>query len=207
MTSHLPTGRHARAGLLSLVCALALGSIMLVPEPHAAGVPDSPTGLTAIALSGQVGLAWKPSSGATSYQLYRGTTAASITTLVTPAGYTGTTFTDTGRTNNTTYYYAVKATSSSGQSLADQIAQAKPVAASCSTGNAIRVENCFPGTTSWKSTPGATGQDGGGIEGYRSAPSVNAGRQRRPEVSTANRRGLPHRDLPHRRLRRRRRGA
>jgi hypothetical protein len=186
MTKYLPTGRHARAGLLTLLCALALGSIMLVPAPHAAGVPDSPAGLTAIALNGQVGLAWKPSSGATSYQLYRGTTSTAITTLVTPAGYTGTTYTDTGRTNNTTYYYAVKATSSSGQSLADQIAQAKPVAASCATGNAIRVENCFPGTASWKSSPGATTQDSGGIEGYLSAPSVNQGDSVDLHVSTAN---------------------
>jgi Domain of unknown function (DUF4082)/Bacterial Ig-like domain len=187
MTTHLPHGRRARLGTLGLLTALLLGAIVFAPSPlRAAGVPSPPSGLTAIALDGQVGLAWKPATGATSYQLYRGTSAGSITTLVTTAGYTGTTFTDTGRTNGTTYYYAVKATSSDGQSAAGQLAQAKPAARSCSTGNAVRIENCFPGTAAWKSSPGATSQDSGGIEGYLSAASVDNGSSVDLHVSTAN---------------------
>ncbi len=148
MTMHLLRGRRSRLATLGLLCSLILGVVVFGPAPlRAAGVPSAPTGLTAIALDSQVGLAWKPATGATSYQVYRGTSVNTITTLVTPAGYTGTTFTDTGRTNGTTYYYAVKATSVDGQSSAGQLAQARPAARACSTGNAVRLENCFTGTS------------------------------------------------------------
>ena len=187
MTMHLLRGRRSRLATLGLLCSLILGVVVFGPAPlRAAGVPSAPTGLTAIALDSQVGLAWKPATGATSYQVYRGTSVNTITTLVTPAGYTGTTFTDTGRTNGTTYYYAVKATSVDGQSSAGQLAQARPAARACSTGNAVRLENCFTGTSSWKSTPGATTQDSGGIEGYLSAASVDNGSSVDLHVSTAN---------------------
>lgn len=157
------------AALLVLLFAVASPG-----APRAASPPAAPGGLTAIALTGQVSLAWRPSTGATTYQLYRGTSAGSITTLVTPGGYTGTSYTNTGLTNGTTYYYAVRATNADGQSVTSQIAQVRPVARSCSTGNAIRIENCFAGTTAWKSTDAVPSYPDG-IEGFLSAPSVNAG--------------------------------
>ena len=163
-----------RIALAALAAFVLLGTVSVTAAPLAANPPASPEGLTAIALDGKAALAWRPSADATSYQLYRGTSAGAITTLVTPAGYTGTSFTDNGRTNGTTYYYEVRATNASGQSIAGQRTVVVPRARSCTTGNAIRVENCFPGTANWK-TPNATRAYPTGIEGFLSASSVDAG--------------------------------
>ena len=76
--------------------------------------PAAPTGLTASPASGQVSLTWTASSGATSYDIYRGTSSGGETLLA--SGVTGTSFTDSGLTNGTTYYYEVTAVNSGGQS-------------------------------------------------------------------------------------------
>jgi hypothetical protein len=127
-----------------------------------------------MALDGQVGLAWQASPGATSYQVYRGTSSTTINQLISPAGLSSTSFKDTTAANGTTYYYAVKASADGGQSGSEQITQSTPRARSCSTGNAVVVENCFPGTTAWKS-PDATRSYDRGIDGFLSESSVNAG--------------------------------
>jgi hypothetical protein len=80
------------------------------------GVPSAPTNLTASAGNAQVTLNWNASSGATSYNVYRGT--ASNAENATPI-YTGVTTlnkTDTTVTNGTTYFYKVKAVNASGTS-------------------------------------------------------------------------------------------
>src|SRR3954468_1877754 len=140
--------------------------------PHAASPPAAPTGMTAIALDGKVTLAWKPSTGATGYTVYRGTSPGSITSAVSPSGITDASYTDTTAVNGTTYYYAVKASSPDGQSGSEQVAGATPRTRSCSSSNAIVVENCFPGTTAWKAPAGARSY-GGGIDGFASASSIN----------------------------------
>ena len=73
-----------------------------------------PTGLTAISGNGQVVLSWSASSGATSYTLKRSTTnGGPYTDVVSQAG---TSFTNTGLTNGTTYYYVVSASNGGGSS-------------------------------------------------------------------------------------------
>jgi hypothetical protein len=163
------------AAPVAAALAFAIGVAAALPaSPRAAEAPAAPAGLTAIALDGQVGLAWKAVDGATSYSVFRGTSAGAINTEITPADYTGTSFADTSASNGTTYFYAVRASSADGQSVTAQTAKATPRARSCSTGNAIKVENCFPGTTAWK-TPTATRAFDDGIEGYASSSSINAG--------------------------------
>jgi len=77
-------------------------------------VPATPTGLTATAGNTQVSLSWTASSGATSYNVKRGTVSGGLyTTVALPSG---TSDTDTGLTNGTTYYYVVSAVNSAGQS-------------------------------------------------------------------------------------------
>ncbi len=96
---------------------------------------------------------------------------------------------DTTAQNGTAYFYAVRATNSAGSSGSGQLAKSTPRARSCSTGNRIVVENCFPGTTDWSVTNGA-GNFNSGIEGYASASSVNAGDS--VEIRTATDSGVPY---------------
>ena len=97
-------------------------------SPTIVDVPAAPTSLLATAGSQQVTLAWHPSMTATSYNLYRSTTSngQGLTPLV--SGITGTTYTNTGLTNGTTYYYKVAAVNASGPSPQSNQAAAIPVA-------------------------------------------------------------------------------
>ena len=72
--------------------------------------PPVPTGLTATPACSSVALSWNASSGATSYNVLRGTSCGGVTTLVT--GVTGTTYTDATAVPGTNYYYAVQAVGS-----------------------------------------------------------------------------------------------
>jgi hypothetical protein len=75
--------------------------------------PSIPTGLTAAAGNTQVSLTWSASSGATSYHVKRSTTSGSgYTQVATP---TANSYTDTGLTNGTPYYYVVSAVNAGGE--------------------------------------------------------------------------------------------
>jgi fibronectin type 3 domain-containing protein len=89
-------------------------------------LPGAPTGLAASAGNAQVSLSWTGSSGATSYNVYRGTTAGGESTTAIATGITGTTYTNTGLTNGTTYYYKVAAVNSAGTSGMSNEASATP---------------------------------------------------------------------------------
>jgi hypothetical protein len=151
---------------------LGLGGSATTAVAAAAAV-SPPLGLTALASDNSVVLAWKARANAAGYIVYRGTTAKDVTTAVSST-ITSTTFTDTSAKNGTTYFYVVRSFSSGNTGPASTLAQATPQARSCSSGNAIAVENCFPGTTQWK-TKSPFDAAHGGIEGFLSATSVNAG--------------------------------
>ena len=88
--------------------------------------PAAPTNLAATAGNQQVSLAWTPSGGAASYNVKRGTTSGGpYTTLASP---TGATYTDTGVSNGTTYYYVVTAVNANGESADSNQASATPSA-------------------------------------------------------------------------------
>lgn len=97
-----------------------LGQVITV-----AGIPAAPTGLGATPGNTQVVLSWTASASATSYNVLRsltnGSGYSSIATNVSP-----TTYTDTGLTNGTTYYYVVQAVNSSGTSGNSNQASATP---------------------------------------------------------------------------------
>ncbi len=88
-------------------------------------VPAAPAGLTATAGNAQVALSWTASSGATSYTVKRATTSGGPYTNV-ATGVTATSYTNTGLTNGTTYYYAVSASNSAGESSNSAQASATP---------------------------------------------------------------------------------
>jgi fibronectin type 3 domain-containing protein len=79
-----------------------------------AATPQPPTGLTATPGNTQVSLSWVASSGATSYNVKRSTVSGGPYTTVGSPGVTS--FTNTGLTNGTTYFYVVTAVNASGES-------------------------------------------------------------------------------------------
>src|SRR5438876_4118318 len=163
---------------------ILVSAVAFVAQGASATGGTPPAGLSGIALDGRAELAWQPVSGATAYDVYRGASPTTITTLITPGGMTGTSFMDTSAANATTYYYTVRSVVSGSESGDSQIVQVKPVARSCSTGNPIALENCYPGSTNWvlASTPTVAA---GGIEGFATAASINQGESIGLKVNTA----------------------
>ncbi|MGA2651526.1 MAG: malectin domain-containing carbohydrate-binding protein [Terracidiphilus sp.] len=97
--------------------------------PSCTTVPSAPTGLTATASSSTaIGLSWTPvtppaNCSISSYTVYGGTTANPTTVIA--SGVTGTTYSNTGLTASTTYYYVVRAVDGDGTSAASAQASAE----------------------------------------------------------------------------------
>jgi len=122
-----------------------------------AGVPAAPTGLTATAGNTQVALSWSASTGATSYNVSRSTTSGSgYTSVVT--GLTTTSYTNTGLSNGTPYYYVVTATNASGTSGYSSQASATPQASSIPAAPTGLSAALLAGEVnlSWSASSGAT---------------------------------------------------
>jgi len=108
--------------------ASAQGSGTTQGNGSCSAVPSAPTNLTATASSSSaIGLSWTAvtppaNCSISSYTVYGGTTANP--TAVIASGVTGTTYSNTGLSASTTYYYVVKAVDSFGTSAASAQAQA-----------------------------------------------------------------------------------
>ena len=90
-----------------------------------ATAPAAPTALAATAGNQQVTLTWTASSGATSYHVKRATASGGPYTQV--ASATSASYTDTGLTNGTMYFYVVSALNASGESTNSSPASSIPV--------------------------------------------------------------------------------
>jgi hypothetical protein len=122
---------HRALVLVMLFAASGIGCGGYSPASGGGGgggvsVPPVPAGLTATAGDAQVMLAWSLSTGATGYYVKRSTTSggpyAQIATLA------GTSFTDTGLTNGTKYFYVVAAYNAAGVSANSAEVGATPAA-------------------------------------------------------------------------------
>jgi fibronectin type 3 domain-containing protein len=125
--------------------------------PVAPPPPAVPTGLVATAGNAQVMLTWNASSGAASYNVKRSTTSGSgYQTVGSPRT---TSFTNTGLTNGTPYYYVVTAIDSSGESGPSSQASATPTAPAqpplAPTGLTATAGNAQVSLT-WNASSGAT---------------------------------------------------
>ncbi len=90
-----------------------------------AQIPAVPTGVVASAGNAHVALMWTASSGAMSYHVKRATTSGGPYTQV--GAPTAASYTDTGLTNGTTYYYVASAANKAGESADSSQVSAKPV--------------------------------------------------------------------------------
>lgn len=86
--------------------------------------PATPTGLNATGGYGQVAFTWNTSSGATSYNLKRGTVSGGPYPTVT--NVTTASCTTTGLVNGTTYYFVVSALNAAGESTNSSQVSATP---------------------------------------------------------------------------------
>ncbi len=86
--------------------------------------PAVPTNFNATAGNAQVVLTWTASGGAAGYIIYRSTASGQEVLYKT---VTGTSFTDAGLANGTTYYYKIAAVNSGGASALSGEDSAEPV--------------------------------------------------------------------------------
>jgi len=98
-------------------------------------LPSDPTNLRGVADSGQVALSWTASTGATAYNVYRGTVfdgeaTTPIATVTSPS------YIDTSATSGTLYFYEVAATNSVGISGDTNQITMTPMAAGGTSGAA-----------------------------------------------------------------------
>jgi cellulose 1,4-beta-cellobiosidase len=96
--------------------------------PIGAQPPAAPTGLMATKGNKQVVLNWNAVSGATSYNVYRGTSPGAEGSTPIATGVTSTSYTNTRLTNGKTYYYQVAAVNSAGTGPRSNEASATPSA-------------------------------------------------------------------------------
>ena len=107
-------------------------------------LPPVPTGLSASTISSSsISVSWTASVGATGYVLQRSPDNATWSTIASP---TGTTYSDTGFTASTTYYYRIAARNLSGQSAYSSSANATTSASGAVPPNVVRVT---PNGTDW----------------------------------------------------------
>ena len=136
----------------------------------AGGAPPAPAGLTATPGNTQVALSWAASTGATSYNVLRSTVSGSGYASV-ATGIATTTYTNTGLTNGTTYYFVVTATNAGGTSANSAQASATPVA----PGTLLASEPFAEATGKLDAANGGTGWNGSWIEqnGNVTVPGYN----------------------------------
>ncbi len=95
-------------------------------------VPSVPTSVTATAGSASVTVAWAASTGTApvTYNIYRGTSSGGEAATPVASNVTSTSYTDTGLTNGTRYYYTVSASNSAGTSAKSAEVSTEPQASS-----------------------------------------------------------------------------
>jgi fibronectin type 3 domain-containing protein len=143
-----------------------------------ATVPAAPTGLAATAGSASVSLSWTASSGAASYNVYRGTTSGGESATAIASGVTGGSYTDTGLTNGTTCYYKVAAVNGAGTSGFSNEASAtpEPAAPAAPTGLTATAGSASV-SLSWAASSGAASYNvyRGTTSGGESATAISSG--------------------------------
>ncbi len=138
-------------------------------------VPSAPTNVQATAGNGQVTLSWSAGSGATSYAVYRGTSSGGEGASPLASNITGTSYSDTGVSNATKYFYKVTAVNSAGASGPSAEVSATPVAANTPEAPYSGTPAAIPGTVQFDNY-----DKGGQGVAYNDSDAANDGGQYRP---------------------------
>lgn len=120
--------------------------------------PPAPANLTATGGNNQVSLSWNAASGATSYNVYRGTVSGGPYGSLAP-GVTTTSHVDTTAVNGTTYFYVVAGVNGGGEGPDSNQASATPQAPTlpaAPTGVSAASNIKKKITVSWNAVAGAT---------------------------------------------------
>lgn len=124
---------------------VGLGSSVQTAEVTQRTATVAPSGLVASATPGSVALTWAATTGATSYNVYRGTTSGSYSSLATGVGTTS--YTDATAANGTTYFYVVTSVNGSESAYSNEVT-IRPVASfaitSATTVSTTQVDVVWP---------------------------------------------------------------
>jgi len=118
--------------------------------------PPAPAGLTATVLSASsVGLSWQAAAGATSYKVWRGSSAGGTGTEL--ASVNSAAYTDSTVTLGGDYYYRVSAVNKHGESEKSEAACGSVKAPAAPTGLAAAAESKTSVVVTWNAAEGASG--------------------------------------------------
>jgi fibronectin type 3 domain-containing protein len=117
--------------------------------------PPTPTGLSATAGTSKVTLKWNAAPTATSYNVYRGTTAGGESTSPIRSGITTLDWVDTSVTNGTKYFYKIRGVNQAGMSGLSNEGSATPTPAPVAPSAPTSLDATATGTLTIKLTWGA----------------------------------------------------
>ena len=146
---------HTTGAGTGYVIVYSAGTNTYVAYGAAPQPPPAPTGLTATAGNAQVSLSWTASTGATSYNVKRATATGGPYSVV-ASGVTGTTYTNTGLTNGTTYFYVASAMNAAGESPNSNEASATPTGPPAAPTGLTATAGNAQVSLSWMASTGAT---------------------------------------------------
>ena len=132
--------QHGQMYFFRIAAVTAYGLSPYSNEVFATIVPTVPTGLAATPGDTSISLSWSAATGATTYNIYQGTSAGGEGPLPVTVGVNTTSTIITGLTNGTTYYFKVAGVDTGGASALSNEASAAPAAPAKSGGGGGSVD-------------------------------------------------------------------
>ena len=143
---------------MALLAACGGGGGGSGPSPEPVARPATPTAMTVSAGNNEVTISWGTVAGATSYNIYRSTTAGEQGSRVGTSSTTS--YVDTTAVNGTTYLYLVTAVNAGGESSPSSqsagVTPTAPVTLPAAPSGVTATRNAEQVTVTWTAVTGAT---------------------------------------------------